>query len=115
MTINRFENGPRMSQLVTHNGLAYIAGQVPYDYDASIEEQTRQVLKKIDGFLKMAGTNKSKLLSVDVYLPHITDFDRMNEIYDAWIDPENPPARVCSEARLASPELRVEMKAVAAI
>ncbi len=115
MTIERFEVGPRMSQVVVHGGLAYLSGQVPHDFKASIQEQTRQVLDKIDALLKTAGTDKSHLLAVDVYLPQIGDFDAMNEIYDAWIDPENPPARVCSEARLASPDLRVEMKAVATV
>ena len=115
LTIERFEVGPRMSQVVVHGGLAYLSGQVPHDFKASIQEQTRQVLDKIDALLKTAGTDKSHLLAVDVYLPQIGDFDAMNEIYDAWIDPENPPARVCSEARLASPDLRVEMKAVATV
>lgn len=115
MTIKRIEAGPRMSQVVVHGGLAYISGQVPHDYKAEIQEQTRQVLAKIDHLLEAAGTNKSRLLAVDVYLPQIGDFEAMNEVYDAWIDPANPPARVCSEARLASPDLRVEMKAIAAV
>lgn len=108
----RFVVGTRMSQAVMHGGQIHIAGQVADDRKASLEEQTRQVLAKIDALLKEAGGSKSKLLSVNVFLPHIGDFDRMNAVYDAWIDPANPPARACVEARLADPDLRVEMTAV---
>lgn len=108
----RFVVGTRMSQAVMHGGQIHIAGQVADDRKASLEEQTRQVLAKIDALLAEAGGSKSKLLSVNVFLPHIGDFDRMNTVYDAWIDPANPPARACVEARLADPDLRVEMTAV---
>ncbi|MBN9255390.1 MULTISPECIES: RidA family protein [unclassified Mesorhizobium] len=108
----RFVVGTRMSQAVMHGGQIHIAGQVADDRKASLEEQTRQVLGKIDALLKEAGGSKSRLLSVNVFLPHIGDFDRMNAVYDAWIDPANPPARACVEARLADPDLRVEMTAI---
>jgi enamine deaminase RidA (YjgF/YER057c/UK114 family) len=71
------------------------------------------VLGKIEVLLKEAGTDKSKLVAVNVFLPQIGDFDAMNAVYDRWIDPANPPARACVEARLADPDLRVEMTAVA--
>jgi enamine deaminase RidA (YjgF/YER057c/UK114 family) len=113
--ITRYQKGPRMSQAVAHGGLVYIAGQVADKRSGGIQEQTRSVLGKIEALLREAGTDKSKLLSVSVFLPAIADFDAMNEIYDAWIDPENPPARACVEARLAHPDLRVEMTAIAAL
>lgn len=114
--ITRGRIGPRMSQVVRHSGATvYVAGQVADNSKGSIEEQTRQVLAKIDTLLKEAGATKSDLLAVNVFLPNITDFDAMNAVYDAWIDPANPPARACIEARLADPDLRVEMTAVAAL
>ncbi len=113
--IQRYQKGPRMSQAVSHGGLVHIAGQVADNRKAGIEDQTRDVLAKIDALLAQAGTNRSKLLAVNVFLPAIVDFDAMNSVYDAWIDPENPPARACVEARLADPDLRVEMTAVAAL
>ena len=115
MTIKRFEVGSRMSQAVAAGGLVHVAGQVADDRKVGIEGQTRDVLAKIDALLAQAGTNKSKLVAVNVFLPHITDFDAMNEVYDAWIDRENPAARACVEARLADPDLRVEMTAVAVL
>lgn len=113
--ITRFQVGSRMSQAVVCHGMVHIAGQVADNRTGSIREQTRDVLAKIDALLEEAGSDKSKLVAVNVFLPHITDFDAMNEVYDAWIDPANPPARACTEARLADPDLRVEMTALAAL
>ena len=101
--IQRYQKGSRMSQAVSYGGLVYIAGQVAENRKAGIEAQTLDVLGKIDALLKEAGTDRSKLLAVNVFLPAIVDFDAMNGVYDAWIDPENPPARACVEARLADP------------
>jgi enamine deaminase RidA (YjgF/YER057c/UK114 family) len=113
MTPQRFEVGPRMSQAVVHNGIVHIAGQVADNRKSSLEQQTREVLAKIENLLAQAGSDKSRLLSVTVLLPHIIDFDAINVVYDAWIDSANPPARACYEARLADPDLRVEMTAIA--
>lgn len=115
MSIKRYQVGSRMSQGVVANGVLHIAGQVPNDRKASIENQTQEVLAKIDALLSEAGTDKSKLVAVNVFLPNIVDFDAMNSVYDAWIDPANPPARACVEARLADPDLRVEMTATALV
>jgi enamine deaminase RidA (YjgF/YER057c/UK114 family) len=113
--IDRYQKGPRMSQAVVHGGTVYIAGQVASNSKGSIEEQTLDVLEKIAGLLKDAGTDKSKLLAVNVFLPAIADFEAMNSVYDKWIDEADPPARACVEARLADPDLRVEMTAIAAV
>lgn len=115
MTIKRFQVGSRMSQGVVAGGMLHIAGQVAEDRKGSLEEQTRSVLAKIDALLAEAGSDRSKLIAVNVFLPHIIDFDAMNAVYDAWIDPANPPARACIEARLADPDLRVEMTATALV
>ena len=115
MMIQRYQAGSRMSQAVSANGFVFVAGQVAEDRKAGIAGQTRDVLAKIDALLAEAGTTRAKLVAVNVFLPHITDFDAMNEVYDAWLDRENPPARACVEARLADPDLRVEMTAVAVL
>jgi len=113
--MQRFKVGPRMSQAVILNGVIHIAGQVADDRKTGIAEQTAQVLAKIEALLKEAGSDKSKLAAVNVFLPNIVDFDAMNVVYDAWIDKANPPARACVEARLADPNLRVEMTAIASV
>ncbi|WP_439501908.1 RidA family protein [Aminobacter ciceronei] len=113
--IQYFQSGSRMSQAVVYGGMVYIAGQVANDRKASIESQTRDVLAKIDQLLAEAGTSKSRLVAVNVFLPQIGDFEAMNSVYDAWVDPERLPARACVEARLADPDLRIEITAVAAV
>ena len=82
--IKHYQSGSRMSQAVVHGGLVYIAGQVAENRKAGVEDQTRDVLGKIEGLLREAGTDKTKLLAVNVFLPHISDFDAMNGVYDAW-------------------------------
>lgn len=115
MTITRIQPGKRMSAAVRHGNTLYLAGQVANDENASITEQVKQVLANVDAVLAEAGTNKSKVLSVQVLLSNIADFATMNAVYDTWIDPANPPARATFEARLASPNLRVEMVMIAAL
>ena len=113
--IKHYQVGTRMSQAVVHGGLVYIAGQVAENRKAGLEGQVRDVLGKIEALLAEAGTDKSKLLAVNVFLPHISDFDAMNAVYDAWVAPGPPPARACVEARLADPDLRIEITAIAAV
>ena len=113
--IKRFRVGSRMSQAVVHGDTVYIAGQVATASTGSVEAQTQEVLSKIDSLLEEVGSDKAKLLAVTVFLVNIADFDAMNSVYDRWIDPANPPVRACVEARLADPDLRVEMTAIAAI
>lgn len=115
MTITRLEPGKRMSQAVKHGNTVYLAGQVAQDYNGTIEKQSGEVLAAIDKLLAASGTSKSKVLSCQVILNNIADFAAMNTVYDAWIDPANPPARACIEARLAHPSLKVEIIAIAAL
>jgi enamine deaminase RidA (YjgF/YER057c/UK114 family) len=112
--IQRYQKGSRMSQAVVHAGTVYIAGKVARNGKGSLQEQTQDVLHQIEALLAEVGSSKSKLLAINIYLPNIADFDAMNTVYDAWIDKENPPVRACVEARLADPDLRVEITAIAA-
>lgn len=113
MSITRLGKGPRMSQAVIHNGLVYLAGQVG-DGD-NITAQTEDVLAKVDALLAEAGTDKSKILSATLWVTNMDDFAEMNAVWDAWVDPENTPARACTEARLALPKFLFEAMIVAAI
>ena len=115
MAIQRFEVGARMSQIVIHGGIVYLSGQVADDDRAPIDEQTRQVLAKIDPHLATAGTDKSQLLTTNIWLKKISDFAAMNEVWNAWVAPGQPPARATVEATLARPSLPVEIMVTAAI
>jgi enamine deaminase RidA (YjgF/YER057c/UK114 family) len=114
MSIERIKVGPRMSQAVVYGNLVYLAGQVADDSSTDVADQTRQILAKIDSLLAEAGTDKSKLLSASVWLSEISTFNEMNAVWDAWVTPGSPPARACVEAKLAFPQLKVEIAAVAA-
>ncbi|PYP85426.1 MAG: hypothetical protein DMF61_16315 [Blastocatellia bacterium AA13] len=114
MTIERIKIGPRMSQAVIHGDTIYMSGQIANDPTADTAGQTRQVLAKIESLLALTGSNKSKLLSASIWLSDISTFDQMNAVWEAWIDPENPPTRATVESKLAGPDLRVEIAMIAA-
>ncbi len=103
-----------MSQLVIHNDTVYLSGQVAKDSTSNITEQTKQVLDKIDALLAEAGSDKSKILSAQIWLANMGHFTAMNEVWDSWVTKGNAPARACIEARLANPDLLVEVGIVAA-
>ncbi|HEY7544307.1 MAG TPA: RidA family protein [Blastocatellia bacterium] len=114
MAIERIKVGSRMSQVVIHNDTVYLAGQVADDPEADVAGQTRQILAKIENLLAEAGTDKSKLISANVWLSDISTFDQMNAVWDAWVAPGQPPARATVESRLAGPQYKVEIMAIAA-
>lgn len=115
MSINRIESGARMSKAVVHAGTIYLAGQVADDPKADMATQTQQVLDKIETYLQQAGSSKSNLLSTVIYITDMRNFQTMNTVWDGWVDPENTPARATVEARLAHPELLVEIMVIAAM
>ena len=111
--ITRIQPDHRMSQAVIHGDTIYLAGQVGEPGD-DVAAQTRTALAEIDALLAEAGSDKSKILSATIWLADIADFEAMNAVWDAWVDPANPPARATSEAKLATPAYRVEIIVVAA-
>ncbi len=115
MTIQRFDAGPRMSKAVVHGDTVYLAGLTADKAKGkSVTEQTKEILSLIDGYLKQAGTDKSKLLRANIWLADIKTFNEMNAVWDAWVSPGNTPARDTVEAKLAAPEFTVEIMVVAA-
>jgi enamine deaminase RidA (YjgF/YER057c/UK114 family) len=115
MSIKRFQTGPRMSQAVVHGNTVYIAGQIADTPVPSVADQTKQVLAKIDKLLKEAGTDKSRLLSANIWLTDISRFEEMNQVWDAWVSPGNTPARATVQSTLARPANLVEIMVVAAL
>jgi len=112
--IQRQHSNQRMSQLVSFSNLVWTAGQVAKDPSEDIAGQTRQILAQIDSLLANAGTNKSNLISANIWVSDINQFAQMNEVWDAWVDSANAPVRACVESRLARPELLVEIQVIAA-
>lgn len=114
MSITRRNQTPRMSRIVEHNGTIYLCGQTAKDASRGIEEQTATTLEKVEELLAEAGTDKRHILSVTIYVRDMKDFSAMNKVWDAWVEEGHQPARACVEARMARPELLVEMSVVAA-
>jgi enamine deaminase RidA (YjgF/YER057c/UK114 family) len=109
------ETGQRMSRIVIHNDTVYLCGQVAADASADIREQTSTMLEKVDTLLAQAGSDREHLLSATLYIRDMKDFAAMNEVWDAWVPQGHAPARACVEARMARPELLVEVSVVAAV
>ena len=115
MKIERHDAGPRMSKAVVHGDTVYLAGIVAEaPKGKSMTEQTRSILSQIDGFLAQAGTDKTKLLSANIWITDMGKFAEMNAVWDAWVSPGNTPARATVQAGLASPDYLVEIMVVAA-
>jgi enamine deaminase RidA (YjgF/YER057c/UK114 family) len=115
MKIERHETGPCMSRVVIHGDAVYLAGIVADNPKGKrTAEQTKSILSQIDRFLASAGTDKTKLLSANIWITGMANFAEMNAVWDAWVSPGNTPARATVEAKLASPDYKVEIMVVAA-
>jgi enamine deaminase RidA (YjgF/YER057c/UK114 family) len=113
--VQRFDVGARLSEMAVHNGVCYLAGQIAADASQDIAGQTRQVLAAIDALLARAGTDKSKLLMVQIFIKDLADFPALNAIWEAWLPAGNAPPRATVQANLAKPEWRVELVVTAAL
>ena len=114
MSIKRIGTGARMSEAVIYNGIVWLAGQVG-NPDDSVADQTRTCLAEVDRLLAEAGTDKTKILSTQIWLADIADFAEMNAVWDAWVPQGHTPARATGEAKLATPAYKVEVIVTAAV
>ena len=115
MSIERHEIGPRMSKAVAYGNTVYLAGIVANEPKGkSVAEQTKDIVAQIDGLLAKAGTDKTKLLSANIWLSDMGNFAEMNSVWDTWVSQGNTPARATVEAKLATPDYKVEIMVVAA-
>lgn len=112
--IQRQHSNQRMSQLVSFANLVWTAGQVAKDPSEDMAGQTRQILTQIDSLLNDAGSDKSRLISANIWVSDMSQFTQMNAVWDAWVDQNNTPARACVESKLARTELLVEIQVIAA-
>jgi enamine deaminase RidA (YjgF/YER057c/UK114 family) len=115
MSIKRYEVGPIISGAAAHGGIVYLAGLAADDLSQDVRGQTKQTLAIIDRILTQAGSDKTKLLRVEIWLADMANFDVMNAVYQAWLDPQNVPARVCVESRLWDDAAQVEIMVTAAV
>ena len=112
--IKRIGTGARMSEAVAYNGIIWLAGQVGNPGE-SVTEQTKTCLAEVDRILAAAGTDKTRILSAQIWLADISTFGEMNAVWDSWVPAGNTPARATGEAKLATPEYKVEVIVTAAL
>ena len=118
MSIERYDTGPHqpnMSKVVVHDGTVYLAGQLADDPKTSVTDQTKQILDIIDKRLASVGSDKSKVLSAVLYLSDMSKLADMNDVWNAWVDQDNLPARACVKADLTGPDYKVEIMVTAAL
>ena len=113
-SIVRIDQNARRSRASVFGDLVFLAGQVADDKSGDITSQTREVLAKVDDTLARAGTDKSRALSVQIWLKTMDDFAGMNAVYDAWMVPGDTPTRCCGKVELADPSFLVEIVVIAA-
>jgi len=113
--VQRFDVGPRMSEMAVHNGTVYLAGQVADDASQDIGGQTRQVLACVDALLAKAGSDKGRILMAQIFLADLNDFAGMNAVWAAWVPAGHAPPRATVQSKLAKPGYRVEIVVTAAV
>lgn len=111
--IKRLSTGQRMSKIVEHNGTVYLCGQV--GNGGTVAEQTRDCLSRVEHLLDEAGSSSSHMLQAIIWLADMNDFAEMNGVWDDWVPQGCAPARACGEAKLARPDLKVEIIVTAAV
>ena len=114
MSITRHDSSSILSLAVQHGDTVYLAGVVAKNLDADVKGQTKEILAEIDRLLAKCGTSKSKLLTATIWVTDIRNRAPMNEVWTAWADPKNLPARACIEAKIADPKGLVEIMVTAA-
>ena len=117
MPIERLHVGSRLSDAVivspVNERLVFLAGQVAEDRHADMRVQTEQVLRAIERLLQEVGSDKTRLVSANVYLPEMSDYNTLNEVWEAWVVPGQTPARATVQARLAHPDYKIEIQVIA--
>ena len=113
-TITRHGGGHRLAEAVVHQGVVYLAGMVCEGGASDIRGQTRDVLAQVDAHLAACGSDKTRLLRVQIFLADIADIGAMNEVWDAWVAPGHAPPRATVQAALADAAWKIEVVATAA-
>lgn len=108
--IQRYVTNKKRGRAVVHQGVVYVGGMTATDRSLDIRGQTSEALQKLDDVLAQAGTDKSRILTAQIWLKDISsDFAGMNEIWDAWLLPDAWPTRAACQAEMAAPDVLVEI------
>ncbi len=107
--MKRLDANSRRAKAVVVNGTVHMGGQVARDLDADFRTQAEQAFEGLDALLAQAGSSRDKVVNVTIWLKSMADYDVFNEVWDGWIDADNPPARACAEAVMADDRILVEL------
>ncbi|MFC7296878.1 RidA family protein [Herminiimonas aquatilis] len=114
MNITRLHIGDTLSEIAIHNGTVYLAGQIAEDTTQNIHGQTREVLGHIDRLLAEAGSDKTRILSCQIFIADVNDFDGMNAAWNEWVPEGHAPPRATVAVRFPDPKRLIEIIVVAA-
>ena len=111
MSIQRYDSGeyPYLSTASVYGGIAYLSGLTSDDLSLDVRGQTAEALANVDRALELVGSDKSKLLRSEIWIADMTHFEPMNEVYRVWLDPNNIPSRICTQARLWDDHCLIEI------
>jgi enamine deaminase RidA (YjgF/YER057c/UK114 family) len=115
--IERIGVKPTYSEAVICNGMAHLSGQVPWkSAGQEIGLQVAEVLELVDERLKEAASDRTKIISMQIFLKNSEDYPKMNEIFLNWIPEGFSPARntICG-VQFPQPGWGVEIVVVAAV
>lgn len=113
--IRRIDQNQRRSRAVVHDGLVFLAGQTADDLTGDIRHQARGAFDKVDALLAEAGSGKTAVLGVTIWLRDMADYDGFNEVWDTWIVRGESPTRACAAVAMHDPRVRVELIVTAAL
>jgi enamine deaminase RidA (YjgF/YER057c/UK114 family) len=114
--IERIETTNRSSRVTIYNGVVYLGGMFPEDRSVGIVGQTQQALANIDKYLALAGTDKSRLLTSQIWLKNIArDWQGMTDTWNAWTASGAAPTRATAQCELALDDLLIEIVVTAAV
>ena len=116
MTLNRMESVPtQYSKTVVHGNTVYLAGLIADDWDKDITGQSEEIFAQIDDLLAQAGSDRSLILSLTVYIKSFDDYGAFKDVYAGWINHDHLPARATVRADLLDPKLKIEIQGIAAV
>lgn len=114
MTIHRINPTKRWSDVTVFNGIAHFVEVAETDTSADVKGQVQQIFDQAEQMLASVDSDKTRILSVTIYVTDFANFDSLNEVWDNWFLEGTAPSRACVKVELADPNLLVEMAFVAA-
>ena len=107
------------NQAVWANGTLYVSGQIGLNptsmelVKGGIEKETEQVMENLKSVLKAADIDFNDVVKSSIFLAHMEDFGRVNEIYGRYFDHETAPARETVAVKTLPKNVRVEISMIA--